>query len=122
MIDTAGRLQNKGQPHGGAGKKSVALSRVVPDAPHETLLALDASTGQNALVQAKRIFKNYTCDRNCIDQDRWNGSRWVVLAIREELDIPVKLIGFGEKIDDIGPFHSENFMRGLFGRLDLRVE
>ena len=75
MIDTAGRLQNKDNLMAELEKIGRIIKRVVPDAPHETLLALDASTGQNALVQAKEFSKITPCDRNCIDQDRWNGSR-----------------------------------------------
>ena len=89
------------------------IKRVVPDAPHETLLALDASTGQNALVQAKEFSKITPVTGIVLTKIDGTARGGVVLAIREELDIPVKLIGFGEKIDDIGPFHSENFMRGL---------
>lgn len=89
------------------------IKRVVPDAPHETLLVLDASTGQNALVQAKEFSKITPVTGIVLTKIDGTARGGVVLAIREELDIPVKLIGFGEKIDDIGPFHSENFMRGL---------
>ena len=113
MIDTAGRLQNKDNLMAELEKIGRIIKRVVPEAPHETFLALDASTGQNALVQAKE-FSNITPLTGIvltkIDGTARGG---VVLAIREELNIPVKLIGFGEKIDDIGEFNSENFMKGL---------
>ena len=113
MIDTAGRLQNKDDLMAELEKIGRIIKRVVPDAPHETLLALDASTGQNALVQAKEFSKITPVTGIVLTKIDGTARGGVVLAIREELDIPVKLIGFGEKIDDIGPFHSENFMRGL---------
>lgn len=113
MIDTAGRLQNKDNLMAELEKIGRIIKRVVPDAPHETLLALDASTGQNALVQAKEFSKITPVTGIVLTKIDGTARGGVVLAIREELDIPVKLIGFGEKIDDIGPFHSENFMRGL---------
>ena len=96
MIDTAGRLQNKDNLMA-----------------HETFLALDASTGQNALVQAKEFSKITPVTGIVLTKIDGTARGGVVLAIRQELDIPVKLIGFGEKIDDIGEFNSENFMRGL---------
>lgn len=113
MIDTAGRLQNKDNLMAELEKIGRIIKRVIPDAPHETLLALDASTGQNALVQAKEFSKITPVTGIVLTKIDGTARGGVVLAIREELDIPVKLIGFGEKIDDIGPFHSENFMRGL---------
>lgn len=113
MIDTAGRLQNKDNLMAELEKIGRIIKRVVPDAPHETLLALDASTGQNALVQAKEFSKITPVTGIVLTKIDGTARGGVVLAIREELDIPVKLIGFGEKIDDIGPFRSENFMRGL---------
>ena len=113
MIDTAGRLQNKDNLMAELEKIGRIIKRVVPDAPHETLLALDASTGQNALVQAKEFSKITPVTGIVLTKIDGTARGGVVLAIREELDIPVKLIGFGEKIDDIGPVHSENFMRGL---------
>ena len=117
MIDTAGRLQNKDNLMAELEKIGRIIKRVVPDAPHETLLALDASTGQNALVQAKEFSKITPVTGIVLTKIDGTARGGVVLAIREELDIPVKLIGFGEKIDDIGPFHSENFMRGLLAGL-----
>lgn len=113
MIDTAGRLQNKDNLMAELEKIGRIIKRVVPEAPHETLLALDASTGQNALVQAKEFSKITPVTGIVLTKIDGTARGGVVLAIREELDIPVKLIGFGEKIDDIGPFQSENFMRGL---------
>ena len=113
MIDTAGRLQNKENLMAELEKIGRIIKRVVPEAPHETFLALDASTGQNALVQAKESSKITPVTGIVLTKIDGTARGGVVLAIREELNIPVKLIGFGEKIDDIGEFNSENFMKGL---------
>ena len=113
MIDTAGRLQNKDNLMAELEKIGRIIKRVVPEAPHETFLALDASTGQNALVQAKEFSKITPLTGIVLTKIDGTARGGVVLAIREELNIPVKLIGFGEKIDDIREFNSENFMKGL---------
>ena len=113
MIDTAGRLQNKDNLMAELEKIGRIIKRVVPEAPHETFLALDASTGQNALVQAKEFSKITPVTGIVLTKIDGTARGGVVLAIREELNIPVKLIGFGEKIDDIGEFNSESFMKGL---------
>ncbi|MGT2896367.1 signal recognition particle-docking protein FtsY [Streptococcus entericus] len=117
LIDTAGRLQNKDHLMAELEKIGRIIKRVLPDAPHETLLALDASTGQNALVQAKEFSKITPLTGLVLTKLDGTAKGGVVLAIREELDIPVKFIGFGEKIDDIGQFRSEDFMRGLLDGL-----
>ena len=113
MIDTAGRLQNKDNLMAELEKIGRIIKRVVPEAPHETFLALDASTGQNALVQAKEFSKITPLTGIVLTKIDGTARGGVVLASREELKIPVKLIGFGEKIDDIGEFNSENLMKGL---------
>lgn len=117
LIDTAGRLQNKENLMAELEKMGRIIKRVLPDAPHETLLALDASTGQNALSQAKEFSKIMPLTGLILTKIDGSAKGGVVLAIRQELDIPVKFIGFGEKIDDIGEFQSEDFMRGLLGEL-----
>lgn len=113
LIDTAGRLQNKDNLMAELEKIGRIIKRVVPDAPHETLLALDASTGQNALSQAKEFSKITPLTGLILTKIDGTAKGGVVLAIRQELDIPVKFIGFGEKIDDIDEFDSEDFIRGL---------
>lgn len=113
LIDTAGRLQNKDNLMAELEKIGRIIKRVVPDAPHETLLALDASTGQNALSQAKEFSKITPLTGLILTKIDGTAKGGVVLAIRQELDIPVKFIGFGERIDDIGEFDSEDFIRGL---------
>jgi len=116
MIDTAGRLQNKENLMAELEKIGRIIKRVVPEAPHETFLALDASTGQNALVQAKEFSKITPVTGIVLTKIDGTARGGVVLAIREELNIPVKLIGFGEKIDDIGEFDiKENPARILAG-------
>ena len=97
MIDTAGRLQNKDNLMAELEKIGRIIKRVVPEAPHETLLALDASTGQNALSQAKEFSKITPLTGLVLTKLDGSAKGGVVLAIRQELDIPVKLIGFGEK-------------------------
>lgn len=113
LVDTAGRLQNKDNLMAELEKIGRIIKRVIPEAPHETLLALDASTGQNALVQAKEFSKITPVTGIVLTKIDGTARGGVVLAIRQELDIPVKLIGFGEKLDDIGDFNSEQFMRSL---------
>lgn len=113
LIDTAGRLQNKDNLMAELEKIGRIIKRVVPDAPHETLLALDASTGQNALSQAKEFSKITPLTGLILTKIDGTAKGGVVLAIHQELDIPVKFIGFGERIDDIGEFDSEDFIRGL---------
>lgn len=117
LIDTAGRLQNKDNLMAELEKMGRIVKRVLPDAPHETLLALDASTGQNALSQAKEFSKITPLTGLILTKLDGTAKGGVVLAIREELDIPVKLIGFGEKIDDIGQFNSEEFVKNLLDGL-----
>lgn len=117
MIDTAGRLQNKDNLMAELEKMGRIIKRVLPDAPHETLLALDASTGQNALSQAKEFSKITPLTGLILTKLDGTARGGVVLAIREELDIPVKFIGFGERIDDIGQFNSEEFVKSLLDGL-----
>lgn len=97
MIDTAGRLQNKDNLMAELEKIGRIIKRVVPEAPHETLLALDASTGQNALSQAKEFSKITPLTGLVLTKLDGSAKGGVVLAIRQELDIPVKLIGFGDQ-------------------------
>ncbi|UBH14023.1 signal recognition particle-docking protein FtsY [Macrococcus armenti] len=114
ICDTAGRLQNKANLMTELEKVKKVLSRAVPGAPHEVLLALDATTGQNALVQAK-AFKEVT-NVTGIVLTKLDGTAkgGIVLAIRNELHIPVKYVGLGEKLDDLQPFDAESYVYGLF--------
>ena len=114
ICDTAGRLQNKVNLMNELEKVHRVISREVPDAPHEVLLALDATTGQNALVQAQ-MFKEVT-NVTGIVLTKLDGTAkgGIVLAIRNKLHIPVKFVGLGEKMDDLQPFDAERYVYGLF--------
>ncbi|MEX6275925.1 signal recognition particle-docking protein FtsY [Staphylococcus saprophyticus] len=114
ICDTAGRLQNKSNLMNELEKVKRVISRAVPEAPHEVLLCLDATTGQNALSQAKS-FKEVT-NVTGIVLTKLDGTAkgGIVLAIRNELHIPVKYVGLGEKLDDLQLFNPESYVYGLF--------
>ena len=114
FVDTAGRLQNKVNLMNELAKMKRILTREIPDAPHEVLLVLDATTGQNALNQAK-LFKEST-DVTGIVLTKLDGTArgGIVLAIRNELHLPVKYVGLGEKVDDLQKFDAVDFVYGLF--------
>lgn len=114
FVDTAGRLQNKVNLMNELAKMKRILTREIPDAPHEVLLVLDATTGQNALNQAK-LFKEST-DVTGIVLTKLDGTArgGIVLAIRNELHLPVKYVGLGEKVDDLQKFDAGDFIYGLF--------
>ncbi len=114
LVDTAGRLQNKVNLMNELDKIKRVITRELPEAPQEVLLALDATTGQNALTQAKQ-FKEVT-DVTGIVLTKLDGTArgGIVLAIRNELHLPVKLVGLGEKMDDLRDFSPEEFVYGLF--------
>lgn len=114
ICDTAGRLQNKANLMNELEKMKRVIGRAVPDAPHEVLLCLDATTGQNALSQA-RNFKDVT-NVTGIVLTKLDGTAkgGIVLAIRNELHIPVKYVGLGERLDDLQPFDPESYVYGLF--------
>ncbi|MBE6793118.1 MAG: signal recognition particle-docking protein FtsY, partial [Ruminococcaceae bacterium] len=115
ICDTAGRLHNKKNLMDELAKIRRVISRELPDADCETLLVLDATTGQNAVNQA-REFKN-AADITGIVLTKLDGTArgGVVLAIREDLNVPVKFVGVGEGIDDLQPFDPDTFAAGLFG-------
>ena len=114
ICDTAGRLQNKVNLMNELQKMHRIIGREIEGAPHEVLLALDATTGQNALIQAQ-TFKEAT-DVTGIVLTKLDGTAkgGIVLAIRNKLDIPVKFVGLGEGIDDLQPFDPEKYVYGLF--------
>ena len=114
LIDTAGRLQNKDNLMEELAKINRVIKKVILDAPHETLLVIDATTGQNGISQAKN-FKEITNITGII-LSKMDGTAkgGIVLAIKEELNIPVKFMGLGEKIDDLMPFDIEKYIYGLF--------
>ncbi|WP_373895992.1 signal recognition particle-docking protein FtsY [Virgibacillus sp. CBA3643] len=114
ICDTAGRLQNKVNLMNELSKVKRVIEREIPDAPHEVLLVLDATTGQNALSQAK-TFSDAT-DVSGIILTKLDGTAkgGIVLAIRNELKIPVKFIGLGEQVEDLQEFNAHAFVYGLF--------
>ncbi|EME7198829.1 signal recognition particle-docking protein FtsY [Enterococcus faecium] len=114
LVDTAGRLQNKVNLMNELEKIKRVIQRELPEAPQETLLVLDATTGQNAMVQAKQ-FKE-TTDVTGLVLTKLDGTAkgGIVLAIRNELHLPVKMVGLGEGIDDLEPFDPNDFVVGLF--------
>jgi fused signal recognition particle receptor len=114
IIDTAGRLHNKAHLMEELGKIKRVMKKLIPDAPHEVLLVLDGSTGQNALEQAKHF--TATTDVSALAITKLDGTAkgGVVLAIANQFKIPVKYIGVGEKIDDLLLFDSHEFVDSLF--------
>lgn len=114
LIDTAGRLQNKVNLMKELEKIGRIIKREVPEAPHETLLALDATTGQNALTQAKQFREVTPLTGIILTKLDGTARGGIVLAIRNELHLPVKLVGLGEQMDDLRDFNPEEFVYGLF--------
>ncbi|WP_010282507.1 signal recognition particle-docking protein FtsY [Bacillus timonensis] len=122
ICDTAGRLQNKVNLMKELEKVKRVIERELPGAPHEVLLVLDATTGQNALTQAKTF--SAATDVTGIVLTKLDGTAkgGIVLAIRNELNIPVKLVGLGEKVDDLQEFDAKNYVYGLFADLIEKTE
>ena len=114
LVDTAGRLQNKVNLMNELDKIERTIKKILPDQPNEVLLVLDGSTGQNALLQAKDF--NKTTELTGLVLTKLDGSSkgGVVIAIRNEMNLPVKLVGLGEKVDDLADFDAEKFAIGLF--------
>jgi fused signal recognition particle receptor len=114
LIDTAGRLHTKVHLLEELKKIRRVITRELPDAPHETLLVLDATTGQNGLQQA-RVFKEAT-DISGIVLTKLDGTAkgGVIISIQEELGVPVQYIGVGEDVEDLQPFEAESFVQALF--------
>lgn len=114
ICDTAGRLQNKVNLMNELQKVHRVIEREVPGAPHEVLLALDATTGQNALIQAQAFKEATNVTGIVLTKLDGTAKGGIVLAIRNKLHIPVKFVGLGEKIDDLQPFDTEKYVYGLF--------
>lgn len=117
LCDTAGRLQNKKNLMDELNKVHRVIKREIPDAPHETLLVLDATTGQNALSQAKLFGEAAGVTGIVLTKLDGTAKGGIVIAIRNELDLPVKYVGLGEKLDDLQPFQAEQFVHALFAEL-----
>ncbi len=115
IIDTAGRLHNKVGLMNELTKVKNVMKRVVPDAPHEILLVLDGSTGQNAFEQARQFVAATDVNNLAITKLDGTSKGGVVIGISDQFKIPVKYIGLGEKMEDLQIFHSDEFVRSLFG-------
>ncbi|MEE6657116.1 signal recognition particle-docking protein FtsY [Pediococcus acidilactici] len=119
FIDTAGRLQNKVNLMKELDKIKRVISREIPDAPQESLLVLDSTTGQNALTQAKAFLETTNVTGIILTKLDGTAKGGIVLAIRNQLHLAVKYVGLGEKVEDLSPFNPEEYVRGLFkGLLD----
>lgn len=117
LCDTAGRLQNKTNLMEELNKIFRVIQREVPDAPHEVLMVLDATTGQNALSQAKLFGEKSGVTGLVLTKLDGTAKGGIVIAIRQELNLPVKFVGLGEKMDDLQQFDSEQFVHALFAGL-----
>jgi fused signal recognition particle receptor len=122
LCDTAGRLQNKSNLMDELNKIFRVIQREVPGAPHEVLLVLDATTGQNALSQAKLFGEKSGVTGLVLTKLDGTAKGGIVIAIRNELHLPVKLVGLGEKMDDLQEFDSEQFVHALFAGLIQKEE
>lgn len=114
LVDTAGRLQNKKNLMAELEKIQRTIKKILPDQPTETLLVLDGSTGQNALLQAKDFDKTTKLTGLVLTKLDGSSKGGVVLAIRNEMNLPVKLVGLGEKAEDLADFDAANYAIGLF--------
>ena len=114
IVDTAGRLHNKKNLMGELAKIDRVLSRELPGADRETLLVLDATTGQNAIMQAKEFKHAANITGLILTKLDGTAKGGCVFSIKGELDVPVKYIGVGEKIDDMQPFNAQDFVRAMF--------
>ena len=122
LCDTAGRLQNKVNLMKELEKVKRVIEREISGAPHEVLLVLDATTGQNAMVQAKTFKEATNVTGIALTKLDGTAKGGIVLAIRNELDIPVKFVGLGEKMDDLQVFDAEKYVYGLFADLVVTTE
>jgi fused signal recognition particle receptor len=122
LCDTAGRLQNKVNLMEELAKVHRVLQRELPGAPHEVLLVLDATTGQNALSQAKTFGQSAGVTGLVLTKLDGTAKGGIVIAIRNELNIPVKYVGLGEKMDDLQQFDPEQFVHALFAGLIQKDE
>ena len=114
LVDTAGRLQNKTNLMKELEKINKVIGRHIPDAPHETLLVIDATTGQNGISQAKAFMEITDITGIVLTKLDGTAKGGIVLAIKEDVKIPVKFVGLGEKMTDLKPFDIENYIYGLF--------
>ena len=121
IVDTAGRLHTKANLMAELEKMRRTASRVVPGAPHEVLLVLDATTGQNGLEQARRFTESSGVTGIVLTKLDGTAKGGVVVAIARELNLPIRYIGVGEKVDDLLPFDPEQFIDSLFAQTRPRA-
>jgi fused signal recognition particle receptor len=114
IVDTAGRLQTKENLMAELHKMSRTAKKVIPDAPHEVLLVLDATTGQNGLEQARKFTETSGVTGIVLTKLDGTAKGGIVVAIARELDLPIRYIGVGEKADDLLPFDPDSFIQSLF--------
>jgi fused signal recognition particle receptor len=114
IVDTAGRLQNKENLMAELQKMSRTARKVIPDAPHEVLLVLDATTGQNGLEQARKFTETSGVTGIVLAKLDGTAKGGIVVAIARELNLPIRYVGVGEKVDDLLPFDPEKFIESLF--------
>ena len=113
IVDTAGRLQNKINLMNELSKISRVISKEIPDSPHEVFLIIDATTGQNGVIQAKQFLDCIKLTGIVITKMDGTSKGGIILAIRDELGIPVRFIGLGEKVEDLKEFDLEKYLMGL---------
>ena len=113
IVDTAGRLQTKANLMAELAKIKRVMSKEVPDAPHETFLIIDATTGQNGVVQAKAFAEVTSLTGVVITKMDGTSKGGIILAIRDELGVPVRFIGLGEKMEDLQEFDLDKYLYGL---------
>ena len=114
IIDTAGRLHNKINLMNELTKIRNVMSKVVPDAPHEVLLIIDGSTGQNGFIQAREFVKATEVTALAVTKLDGTAKGGVVIGISDQFQIPIKFIGVGEKIEDLKLFDKKEFVESLF--------
>ena len=114
ICDTAGRLHNKSNLMNELNKISRVIDRELPDADRETLLVLDATTGQNGLIQARQFKETAGLTGIILTKLDGTAKGGIVIAIAQELQVPVKFVGLGEGIDDLKPFDAQEFVSDLF--------
>ncbi len=114
IVDTAGRLQTKEHLMAELHKMTRTARKVIPDAPHEVLLVLDSTTGQNGLEQARKFTESSGVTGIVLTKLDGTAKGGIVVAIARELNLPIRYVGIGEKVDDLLPFGSEKFIESLF--------
>lgn len=114
LVDTAGRLQTQQNLMSELGKIGRVVGKLIPEAPHEVLLVLDATTGQNGVSQARKFSEAVTCTGIVLAKIDGTAKGGVVVAIRQQVGLPVKFLGVGEKAEDLIPFDADEFVDALF--------